>query len=149
MKQAWKKINEIWRSSEVIRYIFFGGMTTVVSWIAKLLWNIIFYQNTKYPTNLQNFILSLVCWTAGVIFAFFTNRKYVFEKTSQSFWQEAWKFVASRISTLVLDIIIMQVLCNVIGLDVFISTLIAEVIVVIANYGLSKFFVFGGRTDAV
>ena len=143
MKQAWKKINEIWQSSEVIRYIFFGGMTTVVSWIAKLLWNIIFYQNTKYPTNLQNFILSLVCWTAGVIFAFFTTRRYVFEKTRQSFWQEAWKFVASRISTLVLDIIIMQVLCNVIGLDVFISTLIAEVIVVIANYGLSKFFVFG------
>ena len=97
----------------------------------------------EIPYDLQNFVLSLVCWTAGVIFAFFTNRKYVFEKTSQSFWQEAWKFVASRISTLVLDIIIMQVLCNVIGLDVFISTLIAEVIVVIANYGLSKFFVFG------
>ena len=146
MKQAWKKINEIWQSSEVIRYIFFGGMTTVVSWIAKLLWNIIFYQNTKYPTNLENFILSLVCWTAGVIFAFFTNRKYVFEKTSQSFWQEAWKFVASRISTLVLDIIVMQVLCNVIGLDVFLSTLIAEVLVVIANYGLSKFFVFGNQS---
>lgn len=142
MKQVGKKITEIWQSSEVIRYIFFGGMTTVVSWIAKFLWNVIFYQNTKYPTNLQNFILSLVCWTAGVIFAFFTNRKYVFEKTSQSFLQEAWKFVASRISTLVLDILIMQVLCNVMCLDVFISTLIAEVIVVIANYGLSKLFVF-------
>ena len=145
MKQAWKKINEIWQSSEVLRYIFFGGMTTIVSWIAKFLWNVVFYQNTKYPNNLENFILSLVCWTAGVIFAFFTNRKYVFEKTSQSFLQEAWKFVASRISTLVLDIIIMQVLCNVMCLDVFISTLIAEVIVVISNYGLSKFLVF--RTE--
>lgn len=143
MKQAWKKITEIWQSSEVLRYIFFGGMTTVVSWIAKFLWNVIFYQNTKYPTNIQNFILSLVCWTAGVIFAFFTNRKYVFEKINQSFLQEAGKFVASRLSTLVLDIIVMQVLCNVIGLDVFLSTLIAEVLVVIANYGLSKFFVFG------
>lgn len=146
MKQAWKKITEIWQSSEVIRYIFFGGMTTVVSWIAKFLWNVIFYQNTKYPTNIQNFILSLVCWTAGVIFAFFTNRKYVFEKTNQSFLQEAGKFVASRLSTLVLDIIVMQVLCNVIGLDVFLSTLIAEVLVVIANYGLSKFFVFGKQS---
>ena len=146
MKQAWKKITEIWQSSEVLRYIFFGGMTTVVSWIAKFLWNVIFYQNTKYPTNIQNFILSLVCWTAGVIFAFFTNRKYVFEKTNQSFLQEAGKFVASRLSTLVLDIIVMQVLCNVIGLDVFLSTLIAEVHVVIANYGLSKFFVFGNQS---
>lgn len=146
MKQAWKKITEIWQSSEVLRYIFFGGMTTVVSWIAKFLWNVIFYQNTKYPTNIQNFILSLVCWTAGVIFAFFTNRKYVFEKTNQSFLQEAGKFVASRLSTLVLDIIVMQVLCNVIGLDVFLSTLIAEVLVVIANYGLSKFFVFGNQS---
>ena len=146
MKQAWKKITEIWQSSEVLRYIFFGGMTTVVSWIAKFLWNVIFYQNTKYPTNIQNFILSLVCWTAGVIFAFFTNRKYVFEKTNQSFLQEAGKFVASRLSTLVLDIIVMQVLCNVIGLDVFLSTLIAEVLVVIANYGLSKFFVFGKQS---
>ena len=146
MKQAWKKITEIWQSSEVLRYIFFGGMTTAVSWIAKFLWNVIFYQNTKYPTNIQNFILSLVCWTAGVIFAFFTNRKYVFEKTNQSFLQEAGKFVASRLSTLVLDIIVMQVLCNVIGLDVFLSTLIAEVLVVIANYGLSKFFVFGKQS---
>ena len=146
MKQAWKKITEIWQSSEVLRYIFFGGMTTVVSWIAKFLWNVFFYQNTKYPTNIQNFILSLVCWTAGVIFAFFTNRKYVFEKTNQSFLQEAGKFVASRLSTLVLDIIVMQVLCNVIGLDVFLSTLIAEVLVVIANYGLSKFFVFGKQS---
>ena len=146
MKQAWKKITEIWQSSEVLRYIFFGGMTTVVSWIAKFLWNVIFYQNTKYPTNIQNFILSLVCWTAGVIFAFFTNRKYVFEKTNQSFLQEAGKFVASRLSTLVLDIIVMQVLCNVIGLDVFLSTLIAEVLVVIANYGLSKFFVCGNQS---
>lgn len=145
MNQLRRKMCKIWQSSEVIRYIFFGGITTVVSWMAKLLWNIIFYQNTKYPTNLQNFILSLVCWTAGVIFAFFTNRKYVFEETSQPFLQEAWKFVASRISTLVLDIIIMQVLCNVICLDVFISTLIAEVIVVISNYGLSKFLVF--RTE--
>ena len=145
MTQLWHKLCKIWRSSEVIRYIFFGGMTTIVSWIAKLLWNMIFYQNTKYPTNLQNFILSLVCWTAGVIFAFFTNRKYVFSKTNQTILQETWKFVASRLSTLVLDIIVMQVLCNVIGLDVFISTLIAEVIVVIANYGLSKFFVFGSE----
>lgn len=142
MKKLWIQICKIWNSSEGIRYIFFGGMTTIVSWIAKFIWNIIFYHNTKYPTNFQNFILSLVCWTAGVIFAFLTNRKYVFEKTDQSFLAEAWKFVASRLSTLVLDILVMQLLCNVIGLNVFFSTFIAEVLVVAANYGLSKMFVF-------
>lgn len=142
MKRLVAKICALWNDSEVIRYIFFGGLTTLVSWLAKFLWNLIFYKNTKYPTSVQNFILSIVCWVAGVIFAFITNRKYVFEKSEDGFVKELSKFVLSRVSTLVLDIIIMQILGNVLGINVFVATMIAEVIVVAANYGLSKYFVF-------
>lgn len=143
MKKFILHVLEIWNESEVIRYIFFGGLTTLVSWIAKFLWNLIFYQNTKHPNSLQNFILSIVCWIAGVTFAFITNRRYVFEKSKEGFLKELSKFVLSRLSTLVLDIIIMQILGNVLGINVFAATMIAEVIVVIVNYGLSKYFVFG------
>lgn len=145
MKKLVSYLTNIWNNSEVIRYIFFGGLTTLVSWIAKFLWNFLFYKNTKYPTSFQNLVLSIVCWAAGVAFAFVTNRKYVFEKSEDSLFKELSKFVLSRLSTLVLDIIIMQILGNVLGINVFVATMIAEVIVVIANYGLSKYFVFGKK----
>mgnify|MGYP003296246386 CR=1 FL=1 len=73
---------------------------------AKFLANAIFFHNTMYPTPMENFILSAINWTAGVIFAYFTNRKYVF-KSHEPMLQEIPKFVLSRVFTLVLDIVVM------------------------------------------
>ena len=54
---------------------------------------------------------------------------------------ECIKFVLSRVSTLILDAVVMQILVAV-GLDLYIATLISAVLVVIANYVFSKVFVF-------
>ena len=93
-----------------------------------------------YPTPMENFILSSINWTAGVIFAYFTNRKYVF-KSHEPMLQEIPKFVLSRVFTLVLDIVVMQVLTAV-GVNLLVATVISAVLVIVGNYVFSKLFVF-------
>lgn len=126
---------------EIIVYVIVGGLTTVVSWVAKFLFNIIFYAGTAFPTPSQNLVLSIVNWVAGVAFAYPTNRKFVFESKDPKILPECIKFVLSRVSTLILDAVVMQILVAV-GLDLYIATLISAVLVVIANYVFSKVFVF-------
>ena len=45
---------------EIIVYVIVGGLTTVVSWVAKFLFNFIFYAGTAFPTPSQNLVLSIV-----------------------------------------------------------------------------------------
>ncbi len=126
---------------EIIAYLIVGGLTTVVSWLAKFLANFVLFGNTLYPTKFENLVLSIVNWTAGVIFAYFTNRRFVF-KSHEPMLKEAPKFVLSRVSTLILDIVVMQVLNVMLGVNLWVATVISAVLVIIGNYVFSKLFVF-------
>ena len=140
------KIKELWKKyEEIIAYLIVGGLTTVVSWAAKFIANALLFDNTMYPTPVENFILSTINWTAGVIFAYFTNRKYVF-KSHEPMLKEAPKFVLSRVSTWILDIVVMQVL-TAIGVNLMIATVISAVLVIIGNYVFSKLFVFNDKKE--
>ena len=78
-----EKIKALWiKYEEIIAYLIVGGLTTVVSWAAKFLANFLLFDNTMYPTPFQNVVLSIINWTAGVIFAYFTNRKFVFKSNA-------------------------------------------------------------------
>lgn len=135
------KIKQLWvKYEEIIVYLIVGVLTTVVAWGAKFLWNFLFYGNTSYPTWTQNIILSTVNWTAGVLFAFPTNRRFVF-KSHGPILKEAPKFVLSRVATWIMDIVVNQVLAA-LGVNIWVATLIASVLVVIGNYVFSKMFVF-------
>ena len=141
-----EKIKALWiKYEEIIAYLIVGGLTTVVSWAAKFLANFLLFDNTMYPTPFQNIVLSIINWTAGVIFAYFTNRKYVF-KSHAPMMSEAPKFVLSRVSTLILDMVVMQVLTAV-GVNLLIATVISAVLVIIGNYVFSKLFVFNKKKD--
>lgn len=138
----WPWAHELYvKYEEIIVYLIVGGLTTVVSYICKFGFNFLVFGGTKHPTSFQNLILSTICWVSGVIFAYFTNRKYVFKSTGPML-KEAGKFVTSRISTYILDIVIMQVLGNILGVNVYVASVISAVLVVIANYVFSKLFVF-------
>lgn len=130
---------------EIIAYLIVGGLTTLVSWGAKFLANWLLFDNTMYPTAFENAVLSVVNWTAGVIFAYFTNRKFVF-KSKDPMLKEAPKFVLSRVTTLILDLVVMQVL-GAVGVNVYVATIISAVLVIIANYVFSKLFVFQGKKN--
>jgi len=141
-----EKIKELWRKyEEIIAYLIVGGMTTIVSWAAKFIANALLFDNTMYPTPSQNLILSIINWTAGVIFAYFTNRKFVF-KSHEPMRREAPKFVLSRVFTLILETVIMQVF-GALNVHLMVGTVIAAVMVIIGNYVFSKLFVFKNKKD--
>ena len=139
MKDKIRKIYKLYE--EIIVYLIVGVMTTIVSWFCMFFVNIVIFGNPLHPTSTQNLILSIVNWTAGVLFAYPTNRKFVFKSKDKNILGEFIKFVASRVSTLILDIVVRQIL-GLMGVDVFVTTLISAVLVIIGNYVFSKLLVF-------
>lgn len=139
-----KKIEELYKKyKEVINYLIFGILTTVVNLIVKysLLFTIFDASN---GFQLQTSIV--ISWIAAVLFAYFTNRKFVFESKNKNKIKEFISFVIARLSTLLMEMAIMWFFVTLLqlnsDLDVVIFTLIAQIVVVIGNYVLSKIFVF-------
>lgn len=131
------------KHEEIIVYLIVGVLTTIVAWAAKFIANALLYDNTMYPTPVQNTVLSTINWTAGVIFAYFTNRRFVF-KSREPMRKEAPKFVLSRVSTWILDIVVMQIL-TALSINLVVASVISAVLVTVANYVFSKLFVFNGK----
>ena len=127
---------------EILVYLIVGGLTTVVSWAAKFLWNLAFYGGTPDPTALQNTILSVVENTAGIAFAYPTNRRWVFQSKNPNILAEAGSFVGSRLLTMLLGWLLNLLFTNVLGVPMMVSTVIASVFVVVGNYVISKLLVF-------
>lgn len=120
---------------EFIRYFIVGVSTTVVSFIVYY-----FCVNTFLDPNnaLELQIANILSWVFSVLFAFFANKYYVFEKKDKVHIKEFSSFVGSRILTLFLDMGIMYVgvtLLN--GNDKFIK-IISQVVVIVLNYLLGK-----------
>ncbi len=138
-----EKIRDLWtKYREIIVYLIVGVLTTVFAWGVKFLWNVIFYAGTAHPTSVQNLVLSIVENVAGISFAYPTNRRWVFQSRNPNILKEASEFVASRLATFVMNILLMQLLVNVMHVNFYVSTVINGVLVVIGNYVLSKLFVF-------
>lgn len=136
-----KKLKELYRKyEEIIVYLIVGVLTTIVSLSAKFIANALLFDNTMYPTPFENTVLSTINWVTGVIFAFFTNRRFVF-KSREPMWKEAPKFVLSRVATWFLDIVVMQVF-TAMKINLVIGTMVSAVLVTVANYVFSKLFVF-------
>ena len=139
-----KRIKELYiKYKEIINYLIFGVLTTLVNLITKyiLLFTIL------DPTNgFQLQIAIIISWVVAVIFAYFTNRKFVFESKNQNKLKEFISFVVARIATLLLEMFIMWFFVTLLKLNsdtwVLVFTLVCQVLVTIFNYILSKLFVF-------
>ena len=127
---------------EILVYLIVGGLTTLVSWGCKFLWNLAFYGGTPDPTALQNTILSVVENAAGIAFAYPTNRRWVFQSKNPNILAEAGSFVGSRLLTMLLGWLLNLLFTNVLGVPMMVSTVIASVFVVVGNYVISKLLVF-------
>ncbi len=125
---------------EMIAYLIVGCLTTIVAWGAMYLASWLLFGNPLYPTQFENAVMSVVNWVAGVIFAYFTNRRFVF-KSHEPMLKEIPKFVSSRISTFILDLVIRQ-LFGILGINTYVTTLVSAVLVFIGNYVFSKLLVF-------
>jgi putative flippase GtrA len=137
-----EKIKELWKKyEEIIVYLIVGGITTVISWTAMFLVSYLAFGNPLHPTATQNLVLSTVNWSAGVAAAYPMNRIWVFKSKDSNILRECSKFVVSRISTYVLEIVVRQVF-GWFGINVYVTTIVAAVLVIIGNYILSKLLVF-------
>lgn len=140
MEMVMGKIKKIMgRYRELISYLIVGGLTTVVS-LSTYYGCTLTVLDAAVPLQLQ--AANVLSWIAAVTFAYFTNRKYVFESRNQYMLKEAAAFYASRLSTLLMDMGLMFLMVTILGWDDKIAKLIVQVVVTIANYVISKFFVF-------
>ena len=132
-------------NNEILAYLFFGLATTLVSILSRL----VIYQLTHkelLATGLANSI--------GILFAFITNDTIVFKQARQNWPKRLVKFTLARLSTFLLDLFLTFVFVtqfpNIIGqfvnenLDKInaIETIIAQLLIIILNYILSKVYVF-------
>ena len=143
-----KKIKELYiKYKEIINYLIFGVLTTLVNLSIKYL---LFFTVLKATNPVQQPIAIAISWIVAVLFAYFTNRKFVFESNNKNRSREFFDFILSRISTLLLEMFIMWFFVTLLKLNsdlyVIIFTLVAQVAVVIGNYIFSKLFVFK-KTD--
>ena len=124
-------------TKEIILYIVFGILTTLANLIS-------FYILTHFfhvEENLSNVIAIIL----AVLFAYFTNRKIVFNSTAITFKEnlkEFYKFILGRLFTMALEIFGFYLLFNIMHIHELISKLFITVIVIILNFFISKFFAF-------
>ena len=134
------KIKELCRKyEEIIAYLIVGVLNTIVSWAAFF---ICAYTILDAQVVWQNMALSVISWVVGVVFGYFMNRKYVFKSTEPNMWKEFLQFSGGRVSTGVLDLVLMVVMVNWMGISEDFSKIFVSVLVMIGNYLLSKLFVF-------
>ena len=115
-------------------YVVFGVLTTVVNILVYLLFARIFNVNYIYS--------NIIAWFLSVLFAYITNKIWVFESKSSNIIKEASYFFAGRIFSGVLDTGLMYVFIDLLSFGDEFSKIIIQVIVVIVNYVLSKYVVF-------
>lgn len=167
MKNNAKKITK-----EAVMYLVFGGLTTLVSmgtqygiqWPIAFIWQI---EHGTDPYIVLSIVATVIAWFCAVLFAFFTNRAFVFQEADKkaNMWVQLAKFGGGRVLTLLLiEIALYQTLNHVLyrwmpyqfeiltmtidishlrgyGIDLF-SKGVSMVANIVANYLIGKFLVF-------
>ncbi len=131
MQELWKKYKSM------ILYIVFGVGTTLV--------NIVSYWICAHPFRMATMPSTVIAWITSVLFAYVTNRIWVFESENKGILpvlKEIVSFTVCRLSTGILDMAIMFVFVDLLGINDMIIKVLSNVIVIVLNYILSKLVIF-------
>lgn len=128
-----------YKYKEIINYLIFGVLATIVS-LAVYYGLTLTILDPNNGVELQ--IANILSWVSACTFAYFTNRKWVFENKEKANIKEASKFYLSRVSTLLIDMGLMFVFVTKLGVNDKVMKLVVQVVVTILNYIFSKFIVF-------
>lgn len=121
-------------------YVFFGVLTTLVSFGS-------FYILRKIFANIDENILNTISIILAVIFAYFTNRRYVFKSKEKNILTEFVKFAGSRAFSAIFEIVAFFILSTLLEIEGMISKALISIIVIILNYVTSKVFVFKNKQE--
>lgn len=122
---------------DVLLYLFFGVLTTVINLVT------FWFLGTKLDLNIH--LANIVAWIVAVIFAYVTNRTWVFKEHahgSKAIIKEILGFGAGRLFTLGVEEVMLIVFVDIMKFNENIVKLIGQVAVVVLNYIISKLFVF-------
>lgn len=122
---------------EVFDYVIFGIMTTLVNILIFFICDTIF--------NIQYLLANAISIIAAIIFAFFTNKKYVFKSKAKSFnlaFKEFYLFVGLRLVSGLFDMLSMFILVDLINLKTMVAKTLTQFIIVVLNYAFSKLYIF-------
>lgn len=122
---------------DLIPYVIFGVLTTIVNYVS--------YWLFAHPLGCGTVFSTAVAWVLSVLFAYVTNRRWVFHseaKGANAIGKEFAAFLGARLGTGLLDMLIMYLCVDLLGWNDMVMKLASNVIVVILNYILSKFFIF-------
>ena len=140
-----KKLIRAFFDNEILSYLFFGGATTLVSILSRLV---------IYHISHQEILATALANIIGILFAFLTNDTIVFKQERRNWSTRLAKFFLARLFTLGLDVLLTYIFVtsypDIIGQFVndqldqvnTIETLIAQVLIIILNYIFSKVYVF-------
>lgn len=119
-----------------------GGFTTLV--------NIIIYWITDEKLHLDYRVATTLAWIASVLFAYVVNKRYVFESKTSSRRDtlvEMASFFGFRLLSFFMDLTAMIILVSGINMNGTLAKILANIVVLIANYIFSKLFIFKNSTD--
>ena len=132
MKQLIKKLY----ASSVVRYVFFGGCTTLVNLIS-------FYVLRKLRVGLN--IANVISIILAILFAYVVNSRFVFQDKCQTLADHIrpfCKFISARLMTMVIEVGGVWLLVAKLGMNDMVGKFATQFIVLILNNVFSKFFVF-------
>ncbi|MDE6759070.1 MAG: GtrA family protein [Lachnospiraceae bacterium] len=142
---------------EIISYLFWGVMTTMVSWSSYSLFALLLKnQGTSFAimgvhTSMVVLVSNILSWICAVLFAFVTNKLWVFCSKSweiKVFVPEFGKFISTRLVTGVLEIVLVPLLVGIglnqtiLGIEGMAAKVAVSVLIVVLNYIFSKIFIF-------
>lgn len=138
LPNIWKKL----ASGEAVLYVIFGVLTTLVDWVS---------YAAFWAMGMDYRVSTALSWAAAVLFAFVTNKLFVFRSFDMRpgyLWKEFTAFVACRLTTGVLTMIGMVITVDFLHLNEFVGKLLVSVMSLVLNYVFSKLFIFKKRTDS-
>ncbi len=119
---------------ELILYVVFGAFTFFVNLISYF-----FFANIL---NINYLVSNAIAWFLSVLFAYITNRTWVFESKSPKILKEMSLFFGGRIFSGVVDMVLMYTFIDLLVFNDSISKIVVQIIVIVLNYIFSKLIVF-------
>ena len=122
---------------EIILYLIFGVLTTVI--------NVVVYALCTRTLSLDIYLSNVIAWILAVLFAYFTNRRYVFSSSAKTIKQkvrEVISFYSCRLLTFGVDMLLMFAMIDLLKINDMVSKLSVNIIIIILNYILSKLVIF-------
>ena len=134
-------VNIYLKYEEIIMYLIFGVLTTLVSIITYWLFAKQFHISYLISTSLS--------WIISVLFAFVTNKLLVFKsKRNNHILSEIYSFYKYRVITLIIELSFMYYLVSIIKFNDMFAKVVVQIIVIILNYVFSKLFVFNHKKSS-